>query len=203
MSQVLEIEFKNLLTKEEFHRLLTAFKLQEDDFTLQHNHYLDTAAFHLKEAGCALRVREKSGRFELTLKQPAAEGLLETNQRLLQEQAQALLTTGRLPEGTVRNSIYSLVAAREDFCHFGTLSTKRAEITYKDGLLVFDHSFYFQREDFELEYEVTEKSSGEKHFKKLLNDYQIPVRKTDNKVSRFYQEKLRLIKGEKQGENHA
>ena len=36
----------------------------------------------LKSRGSALRVREKDGKFELTLKEPAGEGLLETTQIL-------------------------------------------------------------------------------------------------------------------------
>ncbi|MGM7636175.1 CYTH domain-containing protein [Bacillus sp. Hm123] len=194
MNQQLEIEFKNLLTKEEFLQLLQIFHVQEESFALQHNHYLDTESFHLKEQGCALRVREKESTFELTLKQPAEIGLLETNQFLLKEEADALLINGKFPEGIVQEVLQPLRLDFDSFHHFGTLSTKRAEIPYEVGILTFDNSFYLGKEDYELEYEVTEEQRGKEIFDYLLNKFQIPRRIADNKVRRFYLEKLRQLK---------
>lgn len=59
MVQELEIEFKNLLTKEEFHRLADFFQLTEKDFAEQENYYFDTKYFALKKHGAALRIRKK------------------------------------------------------------------------------------------------------------------------------------------------
>ncbi|WP_100403311.1 CYTH domain-containing protein [Bacillus sp. FJAT-42315] len=193
MSQQLEIEFKNLLTKEEFLQFLQVFQVQEEDFALQHNHYLDTKSFHLEEQACALRVREKEGTFELTLKQPAEIGLLETNQLLLKEEAEALLMKGEFPEGIVKEVLQPLLLDFDSFHHFGTLSTKRAEIPYEVGILTFDNSFYLGKEDYELEYEVTEEQKGKEIFDHLLKKFQIPRRMTDNKVRRFFLEKLRQL----------
>ncbi|HZG72253.1 MAG TPA: CYTH domain-containing protein [Chondromyces sp.] len=197
MSTELEIEFKNLLTKEEFDRLLEEFNVKKDQFILQHNHYFDTALFQLKEEGCALRIREKAGRYELTLKQPVEEGLLETNQHLTEEEAMQLLEKGIFPNGTVKETLSLLLDKQPNVQHFGTLSTHRAELSYEGGLLVLDCSSYFDCTDYELEYEVKERKSGEKIFLALLETYEIPLRKTDNKIKRFFKEKIRQSSGDK------
>ena len=80
MDQHIEIEYKNLLTKQDFERLVQFFKIESNQFFTQQNHYFDTTDFRLKKSGSALRIREKNETYELTLKQPAAEGKLETNQ---------------------------------------------------------------------------------------------------------------------------
>ena len=82
LSQNLEIEFKNMLTKEEYESVIKTFHIHESSIYTQENHYFDTADFDLKEKSSALRIRQKDGKFEMTLKQPCKEGLLETNQAL-------------------------------------------------------------------------------------------------------------------------
>ncbi|KAB7705002.1 CYTH domain-containing protein [Bacillus aerolatus] len=197
MSQELEIEFKNIVSEADFDRLVNAFHIQPEDFHVQHNHYLDTESFLLKKAGCALRVREKNGTFELTLKEPAVDGLLETNEVLSRSEAETLLAGGPFPDGPVKKAIQYLITDFTNLKHFGTLSTKRAETAFEGGLLVFDNSFYLNREDYEIEYEAAERKSGEKIFHDLFKRYQIPVKQADNKVRRFYNEKLRQSAGNK------
>ncbi len=74
MTQEIEIEFKNIVTKEEFDTLCKSFSIEA--FTKQVNHYFETPDFSLKEAGSALRIRHKGATYTLTLKQPAEIGLL-------------------------------------------------------------------------------------------------------------------------------
>ncbi|MGX2958958.1 CYTH domain-containing protein [Peribacillus sp. JNUCC 23] len=192
MNQHLEIEFKNLLTKAEFQRLKQSFSVKDTDFIYQENHYFDTPQFSLKENESALRIRHKKGHYELTLKQPAKEGLLETNQSLSKEEAESLLQGNRIPEGYITTLIAEM-GIDSDIQFFGTLGTNRAEFTYQGGLLVLDHSLYLNTEDFEVEYEVTNKLAGKEIFEKLLDSLQIPIRKTENKVRRFYQTKKKQL----------
>jgi uncharacterized protein YjbK len=191
LSQEVEIEFKNLLTKEEYFSLLDYFKINESLFTFQENHYFDTNNFALKDRQSALRIRSKQGAYTLTLKTPLEEGLLETNQTLQKEEAEALLNDGIFPFGEVNDTLQSLGIPTKQLHYFGTLTTKRAEIEYKNGLLVFDASFYMNVEDYELEYEVKDYNAGQKRFLSLLEERNIPTRKTENKVKRFYNAKLR------------
>lgn len=189
MTQEIEIEFKNLLTKEEY--LVLKDSYPDQDITSQENHYFDTPSFHLKEMGSALRIREKSDGSQLTLKQPVEEGILETHQKLTPSEARDMLEKGGLLPGAVSDLLLQLGIPVQEIIHFGSLRTDRIEVPYENNLLVLDHSTYLNKEDFELEFEVTDRIEGEHIFKKLLSRYKIPVRKTDNKIKRFYQEKIR------------
>jgi uncharacterized protein YjbK len=193
VSQNIEIEFKNMLTKEEFHFLAQYFKIKPEQFKKQTNHYFDTNSFTLKDHSSALRIREKGSQFEMTLKQPAQQGLLETNQMLTSRQAEVALSSGKLPEGEVKDAVVKLIKDIEPLQYFGSLTTLRAEFEYKEGLLVLDHSYYLNKEDYELEYEVLNESEGYQIFSKLLEELKIPVRPTDNKIKRFYATKYNLL----------
>lgn len=193
MSENIEIEFKNLLIKEEYRQLLKIFQISKSLIKTQINHYFDTPGFSLKAEKMALRVREKEDQYELTLKQPATIGLLETNQILQTEAAKNFIKQGVFPEGLIKEKLFSQNIAIEQIKYFGTLITNRAEINYHDGLLVFDHSSYLNIEDFELEYEVKDAEKGKEIFKSLLSKLNIPPRKTENKIQRFYNQKQKEV----------
>ncbi|MEK3989274.1 CYTH domain-containing protein [Robertmurraya sp. FSL R5-0851] len=192
MSQHIEIEFKNMLTKKEYLHLITEFSINETMIDTQINHYFDTEKFQLKELASALRIREKEGKFELTLKQPAKVGLLETNQELSKEIAFAMLQGTDLPNGIVREQLEKIGFPINKLQYFGSLTTKRCELQYKGGLLVLDHSLYLLKEDYELEYEVEDPLKGEIAFRQLLQTFHIPIRATENKIKRFYNQKYSL-----------
>lgn len=194
MSQNLEIEFKNMLTQEEYQMLIHYYHIPENGIFSQENHYFDTSDFLLKDKGSALRIRQKSGEYELTLKQPFQDGLLETNQRLSIEEATLAITTGILPYGSIKEIISKLDIPFSKMEYFGSLVTKRAEFSYKEGLLVLDHSFYLNKEDYELEYEVENYQDGQKIFLQFLKQHNIPQRKIKNKIQRFYEQKYFLNK---------
>jgi uncharacterized protein YjbK len=189
MSQNLEIEFKNMINEDEFNQLKTYLSLSDKDFILQQNDYFDTRGFALKQLGCALRIRKKLGLFEFTLKEPQPIGLLETNEALSNEQVSKLLQNQEFPKGSISQRIHDLNIDSNSIVYFGTLQTLRAEVPYQGGLLVLDKSSYLGKTDYELEYEVEDPISGEQHFLQLLKKHAIPIRKSENKVARFYSEK--------------
>lgn len=189
MSKEIEIECKNMVTRRDFCRLARAFGIAEHDFKQQKNFYFDTPDFALKRRKSALRVRKKTGRFQLTLKTPEETGLLETSQMIGEKVFQKLKNGGGFPEGEVMDKLMELQVAPSKLVYFGKLVTKRAEIAYEGGLLVFDHNFYLNKEDFEIEYEVSELETGTKQFLKLLETYGIPHHPAKNKVLRFYEAK--------------
>jgi uncharacterized protein YjbK len=189
LSQTLEIEFKNLITKPEYEKIKTHFQLNTTEFFTHENHYFDTQAFLLKQKRMALRIRKKNDHYELTLKQPAHEGLLETNQVLTADQAQLALTESIIPRGEIAQLLHAEAIDISTIRFFGTLTTIRAEWEYQNGLLVLDRSYYLNTEDYELEYEVTDFKEGQKSFVDLLSLLEIPIRKTDNKIKRFYAKK--------------
>jgi len=189
MTQNIEIEFKNMLTKIEYESFLMYFKIDKNQIFAQKNHYFDTPDFALKSKRSALRIRNKGGTYEMTLKQPASVGLLETNQIIEEEEATMAIRDGKLPNGIIQHLIKDYQISFPTIEYFGSLTTERVEIEYRQGLLVLDHSTYLGKEDYELEYEVKNYQAGEKIFIELLNQLKIPIRQTENKILRFYNRK--------------
>jgi uncharacterized protein YjbK len=190
MTQNIEIEFKNMLTKIEYESFLRYFKISQTQIFSQENHYFDTPDFALKSNDSALRIRKKGGTYEMTLKQPADVGLLETNQVIGEEEVLMAIHQGILPTGIIQPLIEDYQISFSTIEYFGSLITERVELEYKQGLLVLDHSIYLSKEDYELEYEVEDYQIGEKIFLELLKQFKIPSRKTENKIVRFYKQKF-------------
>ena len=189
MTQQVEIEFKNLLTRMEYERFLNEFNIDKKQIFTQENHYFDTYDFALKNLGTALRIRRKQDDYEMTLKQPAAVGLLETNQLITSEEALHAFKVGGLPSGNIKKIIEEIGIPFSELKYFGSLQTNRVEIEYTKGLLVLDHSQYLNKEDYELEFEAENFQEGKLIFLQLLDRYHIPMRKTENKIQRFYKQK--------------
>lgn len=192
MTRHIEIEFKNMVTETEFLALIEHFSIEKEAFILQKNYYFETPAFALRTLRAALRIREKQDQFELTLKEEKSFGQLETTQPLLEQDAYHIIRTEKLPAGPVLSRLHELRVDAGEIQYAGILETLRAEIPYKGGLLVLDRSSYFQKVDFEVEYEVEDPIEGKNVFYTLLHNLQIPVRKSKNKIARFFAEKKRL-----------
>lgn len=192
MSRHIEIEYKNMITEAEFRNFIKYFSIADHDFILQKNYYFETPEYALKNARAALRIREKQGRFVLTLKEEKPYGHLETTQQLLEDSARDIIRTGRFPEGPVFARLKEIGVDAHKIRYIGKLETERAEIPYAGGLLVLDRSSYFQKVDFEVEYEVDDPEAGKKIFHALLQKLQIPERKSVNKIARFFSEMDRL-----------
>ncbi|HHW39045.1 MAG TPA: CYTH domain-containing protein [Bacillales bacterium] len=189
MTQEIEIEFKNLLTKNEFELLMKRFNITSKEFTSQENYYFDTVSFSLKDKHSALRIRKKQDKYILTLKQPHEQGLLETHQELTDEQAFTLLNNeGRkMVEGHVKEVIATLGINPNELQYLGALKTDRFEFIDNDNILVLDHSFYLNYEDYELEYEVKDPVTGKEKFLEILKQNNIPLRTTKHKIQRFFE----------------
>lgn len=196
MAKEIEIEFKNLLTKDEFLKLQKAFQIAESMFIEQTNYYFETPSFSLKNSGGALRIRQKSHSFVLTLKMRQAIGHLEIHQKLTESEATKILKTSQIPDGEVIEYLMAENIIIENLALLGDLTTRRVELPYENGLLVLDHSTYLNHEDYELEYEVTDELIGKEHFINLLRKYEIPERETLNKIKRFFNAKQGFM-GEK------
>ncbi|MDE5412648.1 CYTH domain-containing protein [Alkalihalobacterium chitinilyticum] len=192
MTREIEIEAKNLLTKDELHRLQRYFSIKDNQFVSQTNHYFETNDFALKGKKSALRIREKNGQYVMTLKQPNEVGLMETNQSVSKEEADRMIETGKLPEGEVKEDIIALNVPLDPFTCLGSLTTSRAEVSYKNQLVVLDISQYFDMMDYELEIEGTSIEAVNSLFERLLQQHDIPKRPTKNKIIRFFERKQEL-----------
>lgn len=193
MTQEVEIEFKSMLTKDEYAALLDSYQLS-DQVKWQANDYFDTPAFELRSHGAALRIREKKTGQVLTLKQPHDVGLLETHAPINDEEAENLFKYGIIHDDQMKQALskFNLTGPLE---HLGRLETKRAEIETADGLLVLDESHYLEVVDYEIEFEVTNEAAGKIAFEQLLSSHRIPLRPAQNKIVRFMKEKMSRSEG--------
>ncbi|WP_100373489.1 CYTH domain-containing protein [Bacillus sp. FJAT-45037] len=192
MSQEIEIEVKSLVNEKAFYDLLSMLQLSMEDASTQRNHYFETQHFHLKEKKSALRIREKNNTYTFTLKQPHSEGLLETHQKLTKSEATKAIETGYTPPGEIHNQLITLNIEPSELMFLGTLTTRRLEISYEDGLLCFDHSTYLDQEDYELEFEGHSLSHASDTIKSLFLQANVEMITTPNKVQRFFNRKQQI-----------
>jgi len=186
MTQEIEIEFKNLLTKQQYEQLLQDFHINKNAIHRQTNHYFDTPTQAIRNLQSGLRIRQIGDYYECTLKEKNAEHAhLETTDELTAAQAQKMLEG----EGFYAQEVAKKLAIHnillEQLQVFGSLTTDRVEIPYKEGLLVFDHSYYLQCDDYEVEYEAKDAIKGNAIFDDFLQQYGITKKATDKKIARF------------------
>src|SRR5699024_2136508 len=139
MNQEIEIEYKNLLTKEEFYYLLTHFPFTKKA-QKQTNYYFETKDFSLKGKKSALRIRKKNNTYQLTLKEPHPEGLLETHDRLTEQEALSWINGDIIEKQNTTKQLKNLQISPKSLEYYGNLTTERREINYQDVLLVLDYS---------------------------------------------------------------
>ena len=64
-----ELEFKSVITKEQYEALVKKFDL-ENNIYAQTNYYFDTPDYKLKGMHTVLRIRQKGSNYKLTKKDP-------------------------------------------------------------------------------------------------------------------------------------
>ena len=187
MSQNIEKEFKNLLNKEEYEALLTAFALDEAEPVNQTNVYFDTPDHKLKHLNSGLRIRMYDDKAEITLKTPIQENeKLETNDDLTLEEAKALVDSHRMKAtGNAADKLKDLGIATEDLVIIGQLSTIRYDFPGDKGTYFLDKSFYQDQMDYELEFESESLEEGALAFQTFLQQHAIKVRKAKQKIERM------------------
>ncbi|KGR80553.1 CYTH domain-containing protein [Ureibacillus manganicus] len=186
MSQEIEIEFKNLLTKEQYERLLKEFNIEKHLIKRQVNHYFDTPDWHLRKLSSGLRIRETISKTVCTLKEKTSDHThLETTDILTADQASLMLQAKGFYAPDVESKLKQLNIPIHELTVFGTLTTDRVEISYEDGTLVLDHSFYLNCDDYEVEYETNNEIIGSTIFDNFLIKYEIEKQTTDKKIARF------------------
>lgn len=185
MTQEIEIEYKNLLTKQEFDHLLHSLSFPQTG-QKQTNYYFETNNFALKARGSALRIREKNGNYQLTLKEPHTSGLLETHDVLTASEAKDWLQGEVTEKEHTAEQLNKMDISPEELIYCGSLTTERREVQYGQVLLVLDYSFYNGQTDYEFELEAPDETVGLETFHTLLTEHHIPERETPNKIQRFF-----------------
>lgn len=188
MEQELEIEFKNILTKDEYDALYSDFKQDKSSEFSQRNVYFDTPSFDLRKRGCALRIRLKKEEAEMTLKTPFEGHHKELNLPLSLDEAHLLTIQGafQLPQPIVKILESDEPFPSRSVIKLAELTTTRLETVKDDTLIVLDKSSYSGTIDYELEVEAASEERGLKVFESILENYTIPKRKTENKIARAF-----------------
>lgn len=186
LSKDVEIEKKNLLTKEEYNLIYNQYGLGEEFRFTQINTYFDTREMTLKKNRAALRIRTKENFAEMTLKIPHGDHLLEVNETLALEEAGTMIQEKTfIPKDSIVEEMKKL-GITEDFEVFllTSLKTTRIEKKMAKGLLVLDQSWYNGKSDFELEVEAASETGASQLFQSILTQMSIEKRKTPNKIIR-------------------
>ncbi|HLR79403.1 MAG TPA: CYTH domain-containing protein [Bacillota bacterium] len=183
--QEIEIEFKNLLTAEEYNRLLTSLPFPRQA-QAQVNYYFDTKDFSLQDHLCALRIRKKNDSFRLTLKEASDVGVLETHDDLAENLFLKWIQGQIIPQPNTTKQLNKLNVSPDDLRYYGSLVTKRREYRENDVLYVLDYSTYNGCSDYELEIEASSKDVGVQAFNQLLERFRISRKTTPNKIERFF-----------------
>ena len=103
-------------------------------------------------------------------KKNAEHAHLETTDKITAIEAQQMLEGKGFYAQEVAKRLALHHIPLEQLHVFGSLTTDRVEIPYKEGLLVFDHSFYLQCDDYEVEYEAKDAIKGNIIFDGFYNN---------------------------------
>ncbi|WP_423189701.1 CYTH domain-containing protein [Alkalibacterium sp. f15] len=196
MKQAVEIEYKNLLTEEEYMKLKEIFFKDGAKPVTQENYYFDTEDHVLKKNQCALRIRIKENHAEMTLKTPFEGHHKETTLVLGSENAKKMIKTGSfiLPKDIISVLKEENISLDPHFFMTAELKTERLEAINPHSIIVLDKSYYSDQQDFELEIESDSKATGEVLFNQILTDNAIPVRPTTNKIARAFEARVKSDK---------
>lgn len=184
MSKELEIEFKTLLTKDEYIKLCEKFK--DCKRNLQINYYFDTSRFTLKASDIGLRVRRlDKDKYIVTLKRK--KGMFY--KKLMK------ILTKKLLINFYQQVLYLLKKFQKDLedvikgqllVNYMSLSTYRIGFPYKKGQLAIDKCKYVDTVDYELEYEATSYEAGKREFVEIVREFGITYKKSQPKIKRAY-----------------
>ncbi|CAD2072934.1 adenylate cyclase [Phocicoccus schoeneichii] len=181
-----EIEFKNLITSNQFKQIRDSLFIDITPF-YQTNFYIDTEDLQIRKNILMLRIRELEDRFVLTLKVPNEAHVITEYHQILDE---SVLEKTNIDESDLGADIINVLKERNIDTNTlkiqGQLETIRYERTYKNGLLVLDESQYFGETDYELEFEAKNVSDGKVVFNEILDHYDIQRTEEVVKSERFY-----------------
>lgn len=185
MAQEIEIEYKVLLTKKEYENIASSLPFPTNSVN-QVNYYFETKQFDFKKQHSALRVREKNNKYTLTLKQPHVEGILETHDKITEEEYKNWLNGNPTPTVHVGKQLDYMEIPIEQIKYFGSLSTERKSFKAEDILYVLDKSTYNGKIDYELEIEAPSQEKGREAFNQLIQNYRITRKEPITKIERFF-----------------
>lgn len=172
MSNAIEIEAKVLLSQEDYRKLIKLFP--NAPRYMQTNYYIDSPDRVLAKSGIALRIREKNGQFEMTLKTPLSQGLLEKNVPLTINEFCSYRDFNEFPKCDLKRFLTMLDFEVGDLKILTSLATERLDVEYKGGLLSIDRNSYSGQVDYEIEFEYNNMEDAEAILGEFLRENDVP-----------------------------
>lgn len=168
MNEHIEIEYKILLTKNIFEKILENYQQYIQKDYIQVNDYFIHPL--LQNRRYSLRIRTKNDQYELTLKRPFRDARLETNVMLTKEEKDKFFAHEPL-DNEITQILKDEHIPYEELQQQFSLTTHRYDIILPEGILSLDHSTYLDTEDYELEFEVENSEIGFKKFLEIIEPY--------------------------------
>jgi uncharacterized protein YjbK len=183
MSNAIEIEAKALVKKADYDKIVSLFA--DYPSYKQTNYYIDDGKNTLRKEGIALRVREKGGLYEMTLKTPLSQGLLEKNCTWTKQKFGDFRDNGIFPDGDIKRFLTMLDIDVTALKIKTSLTTERIDVPYEGGKLSIDENHYSGQVDYEIELEYNNEPEAERLLQELLEKNGIPfLLNKKTKVSR-------------------
>ena len=176
MKSSIEIEFKTLLSENEYKKLIEKFELEDNIFT-QENYYFDTDDFYIRNNKLGLRIRHKNNTWKVTMKKPCEDYLCEYSIILTEDQAKDYIKNGF----SLKDFGYDLNVKFK-----AKNVTERAIFSYKNGNLFLDKCNYHGITDYEIEYEADDSNRGIDDFKNFLTANKIKYSPSFHKEERAF-----------------
>jgi uncharacterized protein YjbK len=173
-----EIEFKTLLTENEYNTLLELFTKNTTSYN-QTNFYFDNDNFELNAKKITCRVREKNNNFELTVKIKDTVGLNEYNQEISYEEFINYKNNGL-------NLNYDVITAN-NLKIKAQNTTTRFDLRLHNQLFSLDKINIDNNIHYELEMETENYDEGLIIFNNFLKEYNIEYKKGPSKAKRTFE----------------
>lgn len=170
MEENLEIEYKLLLSREQFDNLTHYYDHLAHVYT-QINTYFTSDALQAKRI--ALRIREKENNYEMTVKTKAeGTGRKEYNLALSKDDA-CFFLEGGMKDNEITQMLKDMDIDLSKITILCRLKTVRHDIPLEGGMLSLDANYYNGQEDYEMEFELSNLEKGKKTFASLLEKHKL------------------------------
>lgn len=171
-----EIEYKTLVTRDQFERLLCHFPVIRT--VTQTNTYFDTVDRKLKALKMACRIRVSDDSIVATVKHKVNQGVMEYDVDLEEFDANVF----RRDEF---RRLFEELGINEELIVVGNVKTVRSTVDEPLGELCFDKNTYRGITDYELEFEVKgDPVAGYRRFTEILELENIPYLPSISKMQR-------------------
>lgn len=185
MSTNLEIESKVTIDKEAYDKIEALFSSLPT--YRQVNYYVCSKELLTKIDTYGMRIREKNGHFELTLKVKKDVGKLEINQEITRKTLLKLKYFKIFPNGEIKDFLISNGVCNVNKLRIiGSMTTYRKDIQFLSSLISVDKSVYNGHIDYEIECEAQNIDVSINSLKEFLSQNEIEYKKSEHsKLARF------------------